>query len=309
MERLSEIEDEVLKDGLTVSEEKYWAEYYQGNFEFTYEWNNGHLDIKPLSALKGNKCYQWFHFILHNYMETNPVCTIVTHNIGFRLAFPGNISVRIPDLAAVLHSNPDAIEDDDCSYKGIFDLCVESLSYASEKEIRRDTVHKKREYRGAGVKEYYILDARQIETVFYYLDKTGRRYRKIRPVKGDIIRSRVLPGFQFRISDLYRQPFLEELAEDPVYYEYVIPSYHRMKQTIKEFEQRKKAEQEIKKIERRRKKFEQETKKAEQKIEAAEHKRKKAEEIRKKAENLLRDLGISPESVLKSDSSHNDRNS
>ncbi|MDM8516670.1 hypothetical protein QUF76_10760, partial [Desulfobacterales bacterium HSG16] len=38
----------------------------------------------------------------------------------------------------------------------------------------------------------------------------------------------ILPGFQFRLSDLYRQPPLEELAEDAIYHSYVFPSYKKV---------------------------------------------------------------------------------
>jgi hypothetical protein len=34
-----------------------------------------------------------------------------------------------------------------------------------------------------------------------------------------------LPGFQFRIADLYRQPSLIEMAEDPLYSDFILPEY------------------------------------------------------------------------------------
>jgi Uma2 family endonuclease len=275
-------EDDLSKDGLAVSEEEYWAKYYQGDSGFVYEWKNGYLEVKPVSDVKGNKSCQWFQDILRCYLRTNPVGTAVVQDIGFRLAFPGSTSVRRPDLCVVLRSNPDILKDNDCTYQGIFDLCAECLSYSSKEAIIRDTVEKKREYAGTGVKEYYILDGRGIETAFYCPDKTGRRYKKIKPVGGDIIRSRVLPGFQFRISDLYRQPDLEELAEDPVYCGYVFPSYRQIK--LEKEQEKQRAE------------------KAESRIEEVEKElfseRQRAEQERQRAEMLaakLRELGISPE--------------
>lgn len=96
---------------------------------------------------------------------------------------------------------------------------------------------RKKEYEGIGVKEYYILDARGEETAFYRLADTGR-YRKIKPVSREIIRSEVLPGFQFRISDLYRKPSLEEMTEDELYQGYVLPFHQKIKLIAEQERQR-----------------------------------------------------------------------
>ncbi|MCP4344871.1 MAG: hypothetical protein GY795_05020, partial [Desulfobacterales bacterium] len=107
------------------------------------------------------------------------------------------------------------------------------------------------------------------ETAFYRLDKRGK-YRKIGTGKDGIVRSAVLPGFQFRISDLYTQPSLEEMAEDEIYNKYVLPSHKKMK-----------------------KQAEQEKKRAEQAEKRAEQEKQRAERLAEK----LRSLGISPEEI------------
>ncbi|MCP4345479.1 MAG: Uma2 family endonuclease, partial [Desulfobacterales bacterium] len=137
-------EDEISKDGLVVSEEEYWEIYYNDP-DFVYEWNNGCLEVKPMSDVKGSKSYRWFCSVLDCYLTTYPVGTAVSLEIGFRLSLPHKTGARIPDLAVVLDSNPVSINDDDRSYDGIFDLCVESLSHSSLKEIKRDTEDKKDE--------------------------------------------------------------------------------------------------------------------------------------------------------------------
>ncbi|MCP4112600.1 MAG: Uma2 family endonuclease [Desulfobacteraceae bacterium] len=241
------VENDVSKDGLAVSEEEYWEIYYNDP-DFVYEWNNGCLEVKPMSDVKGSKSYRWFCTVLDCYLTAYPVGTAVSLEIGFRISLPHKTSARIPDLAVVLDNNPVSINNDDRSYSGIFDLCIESLSHSSLKEITRDTVDKKDEYKGAGVKEYYILDARALETAFYRRDRHGN-YKHIRPVKGDIIRSGILPGFQFRISDLYTRPSLEELAEDEVYHDYIFPSYKEVKQRAEEAEHRAEQETELRKQE------------------------------------------------------------
>ncbi|NJL58708.1 MAG: Uma2 family endonuclease [Desulfobacteraceae bacterium] len=228
------IKGEVSENGRFVSEKEYWNHYYR-HPDFSYEWNNGYLEEKPMTDLRGSLIYQWFLDILRRYFSICPIGRIVNLEIGFRLELPFGASVRKPDLAILRDDNPVMMHLNDFSYKGTFDLCIESLSYSSPKEVRRDTIEKKKEYESVGVKEYYILDARQTETAFYRLDEKGK-YRKIVAKNQDIIESDVLPGFRFRISDLYRQPSLEEIAEDEVYQHYVLPFYRDVRRKIGQVE-------------------------------------------------------------------------
>jgi len=173
--------------------------------------------------------YQWFLVLLRQFLQEFPIAKMIGLEFGFRLALPRKTSIRKPDLAVVLNTNPIMLGDTEFSYKGTFDICIESLSYSSTKEIKRDTIEKKKEYEGIGVREYYILDARRTDTALYRLNQKGK-YQKIKPSRKGIIQSEVLPGFQFRISDLYRQPSLEEMAEDEVYQGYVLPFYQTARQ-------------------------------------------------------------------------------
>ncbi len=304
-------EDEFPLDGLRVSEEEYWEKYYNHPGEYTYEWNDGYLEAKPMADVKGSRMYQCFNRILDCYLTTYPIGTIVNLDIGFQLSLTWKTTVRMPDLCVILDNNPVLIAPDDCRYYGTFDLCVESLSYSSKKEIRRDTKEKKDEYEAMGVREYYILDARGIETVFYHLNRSGQ-YQKIRPVRKDVIRSQVLPGFQFRISDLYRQRSLEELAEDEVYHDYVFPSYKDVKQQVEKEreraeEEKRRAEEEKQRAEEEKQRAEEEKRRAEEEKQRAETAEKrllseqeKAEQEKIRADRLamkLRALGIDPESL------------
>ena len=286
-------EYEVSKDGLKVSEAEYWKTYYEDP-DFVYEWNNGFLEVRPMADLKGSKAYRWFLRIMDCYFSTFPIGEIVTMEIGFRLNLPQNLSVRIPDLAVVLDGNSVKIDDDDRSYKGTFDLCVESLSHSVPSEILRDTVTKKREYESIGVKEYYILDARGHETAFYHLDNT-RKYQKIKHVEGDIIKSGILPGFQFRESDLYRQPSLKEMTGDEVYCHYAFPAYMEEKQRAdKEKQRADNAEQRADEADQR---TEQEKQRADQADQRTDQEKQRADQAESRIEQMtakLRELGISP---------------
>ena len=128
-------------------------------------------------------------------------------------------------MGIVLDSNSVPFYEADNSYDGVFDLYVEIISDAIEQAEERDASLKKGENEEAGTKEYYILDDSRCETAFYRLNESGL-YEEIKPIDGDIIQSEVLPGFQFRISDLYRMPSMHELVKDELYQDYILV-YHQ----------------------------------------------------------------------------------
>lgn len=275
-------------DGSFVSEEEYWEKYYIHPYS-SYEWNSGYLEERPMTDGKGWRMYHWFVQTLEHFLAVHPVAETMGLEFGFRLSLPqGKKSVRKPDLSVIRSDNPVPLHPDDQSFRGTLDMCIESLSYSRESEILRDTVEKKREYQNVRVTEYFILDARMLETVFYRLDAKGK-YRRIVPENGDIINSEVLPGFRFRISDLTRQPSLEEMAHDKLYQDWVLPFYQKVRQ---------KAEQAEKEAGEERLRAEQAEKEAEQERCKAAQERRRAESERRKAERLaakLRELGIDPE--------------
>jgi Uma2 family endonuclease len=237
--------------GRYVSEELYWAEYYE-NPDFHYEWNNGRLEEKPVGDYAQYRLYFWFVNLLHDFLHVFPIARMIGLEMGFRMALPRKTVIRKPDLGVVLNSNLIALGDKDRSYHGVFDLCIESVSTSSKKETRRDTVVKKNEYAAGGVAEYYILDEAGGETVFYQL--SGGVYVPILP-QDEVIRSPILPGFQFRLADLYRLPEPPEMIEDPIYQQFVSPFLRA---------ERTRAEQESQRAEQESQRAEQESQRAEQ---------------------------------------------
>jgi hypothetical protein len=229
------------EDGLYVSEAQYWADYYQGK-EFTYEWNNGRLEQKPMTDYAQFLLFSWFFGLLKDFLHVNPMARMTGIELGFRMALARKIVARIPDLGIVRNDNVVPLLDKDRSYKGIFDICIESLSDSKQMHIDRDVIHKKNEYAEAGVREYYILDERGKETQFYRLDASGI-YRPIRPVDG-VIRSTVLPGFQFRYADLYRLPQPPTMLDDAVYQDFTSPFVRAEQERQRADQQQQRAEQE-----------------------------------------------------------------
>lgn len=217
-------------DGRYVSKADYWAIYYD-HADASYEWNDGYLEAKPLPNPIQYNLYLWFLLLLKQYIQVYQNGELMGLETGFSmtvpdLKLPGRLkeTVRKPDIAVIRHDNPVVWGDADRSYAGICDLCVEILSDSAKGEIERDTKVKKAEYEFAGVQEYYILDAGQ-EYMHFYQRTAAGVYTEIRPDQEGIVRSHILPGFQFRVRDLHQKPRLELLALDAVYQPYVLLDY------------------------------------------------------------------------------------
>lgn len=223
-----------------IPESVYWRDYY-GQSDTVYEWSDGCLEEKPVSDYETCQIYNWFMKLLALFLETRPVAAAASLDMGFRLALPDKVAVRRPDLGVVLHSNTVPLAAKDMSYRGVFDLCVEALSDSDKIQKERDTVVKKAEYAAAGVKEYFILHDSD-ERAFYTLHDGV--YVPLPPGDAGMIQSRVLPGFQFRVEDLLLRPASEEMMEDPVYRDFVLPMWGRERaQLQRETARRREAEQ------------------------------------------------------------------
>jgi hypothetical protein len=213
--------DETL-EGMPVTEEEYWDQYYT---DTPYEWNDGILEVKPLSDYRSNLLQIFFEDLIREYRNLGIKFQQIKCEIGFKMLLKKGKKIRKPDIGFV---GPDSLEMEelDCSYKGIFDLCVEFLSDSKPSEVKRDIQEKYKEYEEAGVKEYFILDRNETHTAFYRLN--NGRYEPIKTSDG-IVRSEVLKQFQFRIQHLYSRPDLNELIDDPVYQHYVKIDYQKEK--------------------------------------------------------------------------------
>ncbi len=223
-------------DGRYVTLEEYWAKWYENPYpdiDVSYEWNNGRLEAKPLPNKPQLNLYNWFLDLLRRYLETNKIADLINLETGFVLtiADPEEPSgqrgaVRKPDIGVILHSNPVSWgRIDQRHFAGVCDMVVEALSDSTQAEAERDTEEKKRDYALAGVKEYFILDPNGDHMSFYRLAPTAALYEDIHPDNEQVVHSELLPGFQFRHQDLWRQPDLAELALDDPYAGYVIPGY------------------------------------------------------------------------------------
>ena len=257
-------------DGLRVSEQEYWEKYYEVS-DYHYEWNNGVLEEKPVSDYATFQIYKWLFLLVDAYLRTHPIGRLVALETAFRMSFAGEekATIRKPDFFVVLDDNPTSYGNKENSFRGIADLCVEAVSDTSRKNRERDTKTKRSEYAVAGVREYYMLDDSGKSMAFLRRNAAGV-FAPIPPEDGDVIRSTVLPGFQFRLVDLYRQPSAVEMSEDPLYRHFVLPELRAARM------------------------------RAEQERGRAEQERSRADQERERAERLaakLRALGIDDEAL------------
>jgi len=229
-------------DGRLVSEAEYWEDWYDAG-DVSYEWNDGRLEEKPVSDFETFQVYLWYLELLRHYLRQQPIGEVVALEMGFRLALPTGTVIRKPDLAVVLADNPVPLDLKDSSYHGVFDLCVEALSTEKPAHVHRDLVVKKAEYAAGGVPEYHVLHREHGNLAFYGLTP-GRVYAPL-PVHGSgddrVLRSRVLPGFQFRIIDLMRRPNPDAMRRDPVYSGFVLPEWTRAEQAREQAERERDA--------------------------------------------------------------------
>ena len=222
--------------GRRVTKEEYWARWYESpypNIDVSYEWNNGILKAKPLPNGPQLRQYRWFYTLLTCYLQSNPIADLINLETGVSMTVVDATEpsgkwevVYKPDIGVILNDNPAPWGAIDLrAFEGVCDMIVEEISDSTLAEVRRDTEEKKRGYALAGVKEYFILDPADRYMRFYRLT-AGRRYQEIQPDTAGVIRSQVLPGFQFRRQDLLKLPDLAELALDEIYAEYVIPGFY-----------------------------------------------------------------------------------
>ncbi|MDM8560632.1 Uma2 family endonuclease [Candidatus Parabeggiatoa sp. HSG14] len=272
-----------------VTEAEYWEKYYDYPNK-NYEWNNGELEEKPVSEHVTYLTFVWFLKLVDHYLETHSNADLAGLEMGFHMVLPNKVSIRKPDFGIVLKSNPVPLLLHDSSYHGTFDMCIEAISESSAKEVTRDTLTKKAEYAQAGVKEYVILDGNGNHTAFYHLNTNGI-YVPVKPSKGDIIKSKVLSGFQFRIADLYKKPSPEEMIDDSVYKGFVLPGYSEVKREVKE---EKRARQEAEKQAQKEKWARQQ---AEQQTQIEQQARQQVEQQTKRLAKKLRELGINPDDI------------
>jgi Uma2 family endonuclease len=164
------------------------------------EWVDGEVTVFMPPKTIHQRIMTFLANLLGSYAQIFNLGEVLTAPFEMRL-FPGRSS-REPDLLFVAHEHRDRLTED--RLEGPADLAIEIVSTSS---TRRDRVEKFREYREAGVREYWIADPRPRQRRFYCyrLDERGE-YEPIAPDAAGRHHSTVLPGFWLDPAWLWQEP-------------------------------------------------------------------------------------------------------
>ncbi|MHB1423274.1 MAG: Uma2 family endonuclease [Gemmataceae bacterium] len=140
--------------------------------------------------------FGWLYRLIGDFVDERDLGRVYGSRVAFRLDEPQGSE---PDIAFVrterLHLVQRGFVD------GPPDLAVEIVSPDS---IERDYVHKREQYRQAGVTEYWIVDEMEQRITLLKRNASGA-YREAKPRKG-VLHSQALPGFWLRPEWLWQEP-------------------------------------------------------------------------------------------------------
>lgn len=168
-----------------------------------YELIGGEILVSHAPHLDHQKLASNLHIELGLYLRENP--------IGIIVETPGIIFSKddavIPDLVLVTNETLEkAVIGKGEKFEGKFnaapELVIEILSYG-KKDIERDRVHKRELYGRYGVKEYWVVDGFFNTIEVYRLEEKGLERIKRFEIH-EIIETPVLPGFELKLADIFK---------------------------------------------------------------------------------------------------------
>lgn len=162
------------------------------------EWVDGEAIIFMPPIPRHQDVVHFVATLLRMFAEWRNLGSVLIAPLEMKLQPHGN--VREPDILFVANEHLDRISDK--RLEGPADLVIEVISTESVKRDRDDKFY---EYQDAGIREYWVLDARpnRVRADFYILDSHGR-YRAMPVNEDDIYYSTLLPGFWFDVSWLFQ---------------------------------------------------------------------------------------------------------
>jgi Uma2 family endonuclease len=164
------------------------------------EWVDGEVVVFMPPNIFHQRLARFLVRLLSWYVELFDLGEVVIAPFEMRI-LPGRVS-REPDLLFVAKRHlwrltPERLD-------GPADLAIEIMS---EWSVTRDAREKRDEYEAAGVREYWLLDARagKQRTEFRQLDANGR-YQLVATDADGRYRAAVLPGFWLDVAWLWQDP-------------------------------------------------------------------------------------------------------
>ncbi len=165
--------------------------------EIQAEWVDGEVILVPFETPSHDSREVLSGSVVLGYGEHHDLGHVYIGTVPVRL--PGQRRRRVPDVVFIAAAQSHLIGDTEID--GAPDLLVEIVSPDS---VSRDWVDKRDDYQKAGVREYWIADARYERFAAYRLH--GKSYRQIEPDEDGRVYSRVLKGLYVRPAWLWRTP-------------------------------------------------------------------------------------------------------
>lgn len=170
-----------------VSEADYFA-----NHIGHYEWVKGNLiEMSPITR-EHAKLHRYLSNLLQAYFIEKPIGDFEMDPFVMRLE---DISNRQPDLQVILGDNMANLGE--TYMDGPADIVIEITSEAT---VAVDRGIKFEEYRQGRVPEYWIIDPRNKEALFYRLEST---YYVQQPIVADVYQTTQLPGLHLHVPTLW----------------------------------------------------------------------------------------------------------
>jgi Uma2 family endonuclease len=195
---------------MTLAPPRYvtWDEYLESaDFHERTEWVDGEVRFMTSVHISHDSVGKFLIRIFEEYLEANPAGEVFGEQVLMRN--PIRPSGRCPDLKYVSKERLHLVTR---TYIDVTpDVAIEIISPDSR---YRDTVDKFKEYETFGIPEYWILDADEMEAHFYLLQ--DGKYREILADNEGIYRSKMLPGFWFKVEWLWPgyQPTMRQVRQE-----------------------------------------------------------------------------------------------
>ncbi len=154
---------------------------------------NGKEIEMPSPLLKHQKISRILQRMMEDFLLKNNLGELF--NAPLDVIFESGINRVQPDLIYISNENKGIIKD---WIRGVPDLLVEVVSKGS---FYIDTVDKKEIYQKYGVKEYWIVFP-EYDTIEVFSLENGNYKLFSRGTDAEIVKSKLLPGLEVKVSDV-----------------------------------------------------------------------------------------------------------
>lgn len=161
-----------------------------------YEVVRGHLYVSPAPSYRHQATVGELFWQLSQFVRSRQLGQVLA--APFDVLLPGGLATPVqPDLMFFRTDNRP--RPGDLQFRGVPDLVVEVLSPGTRQLDRA----KLATYRDAGVPEVWHADPRTRTLVRYTLNAGGTDHEQTRGGEGDVVASRVLPGLQLDVREVF----------------------------------------------------------------------------------------------------------